>query len=168
MAICGVLFVAQLTAVLVLAEVGEEEADEHSEPTETEPAPDDGARTPTETTATEPTPGGGGRSGRGQGGLPRRRRLHELPHARRRRRDRARRPEPRRGKPPTTWSSSGDERQGGCRRSQDTLSEQQIQDVAAYVSSVAGASRGDAPARLSPLGEVSERPKERDWKSRTC
>ena len=61
----------------------------------------------------------------------------------------------------------------------DQLTEQQIQDVAAYVSSVAGYLRSPAvaAARLdaSPLrvrfrgyGEVSERPKERDWKSRKC
>ena len=44
----------------------------------------------------------------------------------------------------------------------DQLSEQQIQDVAAYV--VASTAALDT---LRSPGEVSERPKERDWKSRT-
>lgn len=56
LAICGVFFVAQMTAVLVLAEVGEADepvheetaAGEETEPTETEP-------TETEPTETEPT-----------------------------------------------------------------------------------------------------------------
>ena len=49
----------------------------------------------------------------------------------------------------------------------DQLSEEEIADVAAYVSSVAGAPDAESAATLLPPGEVSERPKERDWKSRT-
>jgi cytochrome c6 len=66
LAICGVFFVAQMTAVLVLAEVGEadepaqEEAapGEEPEPTETEPTetePTETEPTETEPTETEPT-----------------------------------------------------------------------------------------------------------------
>jgi cytochrome c6 len=54
--VCGVFFVAQLTAVLVLAEVGEadEPAKEESAAGETTPPPT--TPTPTETTGTETTP----------------------------------------------------------------------------------------------------------------
>ena len=58
LAICGVFFVAQMTAVLVLAEIGEADepvheemaADEGAEPTETEPAETE----PTETAGSDP------------------------------------------------------------------------------------------------------------------
>ncbi len=108
LAICGVFFVAQMTAVLVLAEVGEADEPAHEEPAapgeETEPT--ETAETEPETDA-EPTAKPAGDAGAGQGGLPRHRRVRELPHARRRRRDRSDRPEPRRGEPPpTSWSSS--------------------------------------------------------------
>ena len=59
LAICGVFFVAQMTAVLVLAEVGEADEPAHEEsaageePTEPEPLPAPGPET-TETETTEP------------------------------------------------------------------------------------------------------------------
>ena len=55
LALCGVLFVAQMTAVLVLAEVGEadEPAHEESAAGETEPEPEPGTPPPTETEPTE-------------------------------------------------------------------------------------------------------------------
>jgi mono/diheme cytochrome c family protein len=58
LAVCIALFAAQMTAVVLLAEVGEEEAaHEEAQPTEpgaTEPSPTE--PTPTTTTPTEPTP----------------------------------------------------------------------------------------------------------------
>jgi len=57
LAVCGVFFVAQMTAVLVLAEVGEADEPAHEETTTgaepTEPTPTE--TTGTETTTTEPT-----------------------------------------------------------------------------------------------------------------
>jgi cytochrome c553 len=60
-AICGVFFVAQMTAVLVLAEVGEadepvhEEAAGGEEPEPTEPEPTESEPTDTDPTETDPT-----------------------------------------------------------------------------------------------------------------
>jgi mono/diheme cytochrome c family protein len=56
-AICAVFFVAQMTAVVLLAEVGEahDEVAQEDEPGETEPAPTDTTE-PTETTPTETEP----------------------------------------------------------------------------------------------------------------
>ena len=63
LAVCGVFFVAQMTAVLVLAEVGEADEPAHeetttgAEPTEPTPTETTGTETTaTETTATETTP----------------------------------------------------------------------------------------------------------------
>ena len=57
LAICGVFFVAQMTAVLVLAEVGEadEPAHEESAGGEAEPEPEPGAPPPTESEPPETT-----------------------------------------------------------------------------------------------------------------
>ena len=67
-------------------------------------------------------------------------RLRELPHARRRRRDRHRRPEPRRREARRrAREGAGHERQGASMPSfKGQLTDAQIADVAAYVSSVAG------------------------------
>jgi mono/diheme cytochrome c family protein len=135
LAVCGVFFVAQMTAVLVLAEVGEadepvhEEAAGGAEPEPTEPAPE------------EPPPGGeaagdptaGKEVFLGEAGCAS---CHTLADA---------------GATGTIGPNLDAtmpphdlvvERvtngQGGMPSFADQLSEQQIQDVAAYVSSVAG------------------------------
>jgi mono/diheme cytochrome c family protein len=55
LAVCGVFFVAQMTAVLVLAEVGEADEPVHEETTGAEPTePPSTETTGTETTGTEP------------------------------------------------------------------------------------------------------------------
>ena len=91
---------------------------------------------PGDHTSQAPTP----TSRRGQGGL-RVRRLRRVPHARRCRRDRDRRPEPRRGEAAgrlvVTRVTNG---MGAMPPFKGQLSDKQIQDVAAYVSSVAGKS----------------------------
>jgi mono/diheme cytochrome c family protein len=56
LAICGVFFVAQMTAVLVLAEVGEADEPAHEEAGGGEEEPTEPA--PTEPAPTEPAPGG--------------------------------------------------------------------------------------------------------------
>jgi cytochrome c6 len=137
LAICGVFFVAQMTAVLVLAEVGEadepahEEAAGGEEPEPTEPAPG------------EPPPAGGGQA-TGDAGAGKEVFLgesgcascHTLSDA---------------GAtgtigpnldatmpPPELVVDRVTNGQGGMPSFADSLSEQQIQDVAAYVSSAAG------------------------------
>ena len=158
LAICGVFFVAQMSAVLVLAEVGE--ADESARGN-----------------------GAGMRRRSRRRRSPRRRSRRKpagsdpvgkeiflgtaaaLPYARRRRRDRRHRPNLDATKPSVELAVERVTNGAGAMPSfADTLSEEQIQEVATYVSAAAGT----RAVRLSPLGEVSERPKERDWKSRTC
>ena len=136
-------FVAQMTAVLVLAEVGE--ADEPvAEETTTERRRRPRPRRPpprrppqTEPTETETT-AAARRCRRGQGGLPGRR-----PAARAAtrsptpdRRARSGRISTRSSRPTTRSSSQVTNGGGGMPPFEDTLTEQQIQDVAAYVSSV--------------------------------
>ena len=77
------------------------------------------------------------------------------------------RPEPRRREARRgARDRAGDERHGRDALLQGPADEKQIQDVAAYVVRVhAGVATAAIPCR--PPGEVSERPKERDWKSRT-
>ena len=138
LAICGVFFLAQLTAVLVLAEVGEADESAHeAAPGETETETATTETQPTETTATEPSAGAGdpaaGKTVFSSAGCVS---CHTLADA---------------GstgtvgpnldavKPPyekvVTQVTNGG---GGMPPFKDSLSEQQIQDVAAYVSSVAG------------------------------
>jgi cytochrome c553 len=152
LAACIVLFVGQMTAVLLLAELGEEHVAE-AEPGETEPGETEPGETtetegteteptetePTETGETEPPPGGGGEgdpeAGReiftancGQ--------CHTLADA---------------GTSGTVGPNLDDSRpsfdlavdrvtngQGVMPPFRDSLTEQQINDVAAYVSTVAG------------------------------
>jgi mono/diheme cytochrome c family protein len=136
LAVCGVFFLAQMTAVLVLAEVGEADEPAH------EAAPEGTAPGTTETTATtgstEPTqPAGDAAAGKeiflgsaACGGC------HTLADA---------------GSSATVGPNLDDLKPsvdqvaaqvtdggGGMPAFKGTLSEQQIQDVAAYVSSVAG------------------------------
>jgi mono/diheme cytochrome c family protein len=144
LAICGVFFVAQMTAVLVLAEVGEadepahEEAAGGEEPTETEPTETEPTETEPTETETEPTePAGDVAAGKevflGDSACGS---CHTLADA------------------GTTGTIGPDldatkpsaelvvERvtngSGVMPPFADSLSEEQIQDVAAYVSSVAG------------------------------
>ena len=104
--VCGVFFVAQLTAVLALAEVGEADEPAAAEtrpsrrrrPRPRRPPPSRLLRRPIQPTETTTDAGRSRRRRRrGQRGLPRRGRLRGLPHARRRRVDRHDRAEPRRG-----------------------------------------------------------------------
>jgi mono/diheme cytochrome c family protein len=132
MAICALLFVAQLTAVMVDSYLGEEEAEAH-EPTETEPTE------PTETTGTAPAPGGEGDAAAGKEvfvGSAGCTGCHTLADAGA---TGAIGPNLDAAQPPydlvVERVTNG---QGGMPSFQDTLSEQQIQDVAAYVSSAAG------------------------------
>jgi mono/diheme cytochrome c family protein len=136
LAICGVFFVAQMTAVLVLAEVGEADEPVHEETsggTETETTATETTETETATTAIEGDPVAGKEIFLGTAGCAG---CHTLSDA---------------GASGTIGPNldatqpSYDlavERvtngQGGMPSFADTLTEEQIQDVAAYVSSVAG------------------------------
>jgi len=149
LAICGVFFVAQMTAVLVLAEVGEADEPAHEEaapgeepePTETEPTetePTETEPTETEPTETEPTEAAGdpvagkevflGASACAS--------CHTLSDAGA---TGAIGPNLDATEPPydlvVERVTNG---LGGMPSFADSLSEEQIQDVAAYVSSVAG------------------------------
>jgi cytochrome c553 len=147
--ICVVLFVAQMGAVLALAELGEEEETEAVEPREpgptepgpTEPGPTEPGPTepgPTEPTPTEPAPGG-------QGGDPAAGRevflsncgsCHTLADAGT---TGTVGPNLDSSSPPTELVVERVTNGMGVMPSfADTLSEQQIADVAAYVSSAAG------------------------------
>jgi mono/diheme cytochrome c family protein len=140
LAVCVALFAAQITAVIVLAQLGEADEPAHAEATPTETTATETTGTETGTTATETTEGTGDAAAGKEvfvslaapscGGC------HTLSDA----------------------GTSGEigpnldaakpaydkvvERatngQGGMPSFKDSLSEQQIQDVAAYVSSVAG------------------------------
>jgi cytochrome c6 len=151
-AACILLFAVQMTAVLLLAEVGEEheaaaetEPAEPTEPEPTEPEPTEPAPTtesePTEPTPTEPAPtepeaGGGDPAAGKEIFLANCGTCHTLADA---------------GTSGTVGPNLDESRppvelvvervtngQGVMPSFQGTLSEQQIQDVAAYVSSVAG------------------------------
>ena len=136
--VSSLFLVAQLGAVYWVTSTQEVETEAAEPPGEsTTPA----ETTPAETTPGRPTAGRRRRRGRRQGSL-RVRRLRRLPHARRCRRDRDRRPEPRRGEAAghdlvVTRVTNG---MGAMPPFKGQLSEKQIQDVAAYVSSVAGKS----------------------------
>ena len=134
LAICGVFFLAQITAVLVLAEVGEADESAHEQPApgeETEP-------TGTEPTQPPPTeaagdPAAGKEVFLGTAGCTS---CHTLADAGATGTigpslDAAK---PSYEKVETQVTNGG----GGMPPFGDTLSEQQIEDVAAYVSSVAG------------------------------
>jgi mono/diheme cytochrome c family protein len=141
LAICGVFFLAQLTAVLVLAEVGEADESAHeAAPGETETATPETQPTetqPTESTATEPSQGAGdpaaGKTVFGSAGCVSCHTLADAgstgtvgPNL-----DAVK---PSYAKVVTQVTNGG----GGMPPFKDSLSEPQIQDVAAYVSSVAG------------------------------
>ena len=142
LAICVALFVAQISAVLILAEIGEADEPVHAEATPTEPTDTTPTETtPTETTSTETTTeatGAQGDPGAGKAVLASAgcTSCHTLADA---------------GSTGTVGpnldaaSPSADKvvdrvtnGQGVMPPFKDTLSEQQIHDVAAYVSSVAG------------------------------
>jgi len=129
LAICGAFFVAQMTAVLVLAEVGEAD-----EPVHEEPAPGEETE-PTEPPPTEAAgdPAAGKEVFLGSAGCAS---CHTLSDAGS---TGAIGPNLDAAKPPSDLVvervTNG---QGGMPSFADTLSEEQIQDVAAYVSSVAG------------------------------
>ncbi len=139
LAVCGVFFVAQMTAVLVLAEIGE--ADEHV--AEESTGGEETETTGTETTATETTETTTGAEGDpvagkevflGTAGCTG---CHTLSDAGA---TGAIGPNLDAAKPP--YDLVGERvtnGQGGMPSFADTLTEQQIRDVAAYVSSVAGA-----------------------------
>ena len=140
---CIVLFVAQMTAVILLAEVGEEEHAEAAETgpgeTETEPGETEPEPTETEPGETEPAPGAEGDPVAGKEvflGAPNCGSCHTLGDA---------------GTngtigpnldesqpPPELVVDRVTNGQGAMPSFSDSLSEQQIQDVAAYVSSAAG------------------------------
>ena len=128
LAICGVFFVAQMTAVLVLAEIGEADEAVHEESTGEEPAP--GEPPPTEAAG---DPAAGKEVFLGTAGCAS---CHTLADAGA---TGAIGPNLDATKPPSELVvervTNG---QGGMPSFADTLSEEQIQDVAAYVSSVAG------------------------------
>jgi cytochrome c6 len=138
LAICGVFFLAQLTAVLVLAEVGEADESVHeAAPGETESGTATTETQPTETTATEPSQGAGdpaaGKTVFSSAGCVSCHTLADAgstgtvgPNL-----DAVK---PSHEKVVTQVTNGG----GGMPPFKDSLSEQQIQDVAAYVSSVAG------------------------------
>ena len=138
-AVCIALFAAQMTAVLLLAEVGE--ADEHV--AEGGPAANAGAIAFLRAPPAAPLPPGAAASGRWRGGRPRSRqgdlrrlgRVRRLPHALRRGHVGHDRPEPRLApavvRRRVQQVTNGG---GGMPAFKDTLSEQQIKDVAAYVS----------------------------------
>lgn len=143
LAVCIVLFAAQMTAVLLLAEVGEEEAaHEEAQPTEpggTEPAPTEPTPTQEETTGTTPTTGAAGDPAAGKEvflGSAGCASCHTLADA---------------GSTGTigpnldaakpSYDLAVERVTNGASPMppfKGTLSEQQIQDVAAYVSSIAG------------------------------
>ena len=134
-AICALLFAAQLTAVMVDSYLGHEEAEAVEPPSETEPP----TTPPTGTTTTEPEPGGQGDPAAGKEvfvGSAGCAGCHTLSDA---------------GATGTigpdldatmpSYELAVDRvtnGQGGMPSFSDSLSEQQIQDVAAYVSSAAG------------------------------
>jgi cytochrome c6 len=146
-AACILLFAVQMTAVLLLAEVGEEheaaaetEPGEPTEPEPTEPAPTTETETteptPTEPAPTEPEAGGGDPAAGKEIFLANCGTCHTLADA---------------GTSGTVGPNLDESQppvelvvervtngQGVMPSFQGTLSEQQIQDVAAYVSSVAG------------------------------
>ncbi len=143
-AACIVLFVVQMTAVILLAELGEEEREEvalESEPSETTPAETETTPTtqPTETTGTtEPTEGTGDPlAGKevflGAGGCGS---CHTLADA-----ETAGTIGPNLDAASPSLDTALDRVTNGAGimpAFEDTLAEQQIQDVAAYVSSAAG------------------------------
>ena len=144
LAICGVFFVAQMTAVLVLAEVGEadepahEEAAGGEEPEPTEPEPTETG--PTETDPTEPPPSeAAGDPGAGKEvflGSAACASCHTLADA-----GATGAIGPSLDASMPSYELAVDRvtnGQGGMPSFADMLSEEQIQDVAAYVSSVAG------------------------------
>jgi cytochrome c6 len=139
LAICGVFFVAQMTAVLVLAEIGEADESAHEEPAPGE-EPEPTETEPTETEPSEPPPteaAGDAAAGKevflGSAGCAS---CHTLADAGA---TGAIGPNLDATKPPSELVvervTNG---LGGMPSFADTLSEEQIQDVAAYVSSVAG------------------------------
>jgi cytochrome c6 len=139
-AICGVFFVAQMTAVLVLAEIGEADEPAHEEAAEGE-EPEPTETEPTETEPTQPPPGeaAGGSTAVGKEiflGSAGCASCHTLADA---------------GATGTIGPNLDATQpslelaidrvtngQGGMPSFADTLSEQEIQEVAAYVSAAAG------------------------------
>jgi mono/diheme cytochrome c family protein len=137
-AICGVFFLAQMTAVLVLAEVGEADEPVHEETAGGETETTETGTGETETTQTETTADGDAAAGKevflGTSGCAS---CHTLADA---------------GATGTVGPNLDATQppydlvvervtngQGGMPSFADSLTEEQIQDVAAYVSSVAGA-----------------------------
>jgi cytochrome c6 len=148
LAVCIVLFAAQMTAVLLLAEVGEEEtAHEEAQPTEpggtepapTEPAPTEPTPTEEETTGTTPTTGAAGDPAAGKEvflGSAGCASCHTLADA-----GSTGTIGPNLDAAKSSYDKAVERVTNGASPMpafKDTLSEQQIQDVAAYVSSVAG------------------------------
>jgi cytochrome c6 len=147
LAVCIALFAAQMTAVLLLAEVGEEEtAHEETQPTEptgtepapTEPAPTEPTPTEEETTGTTDTAGATGDPVAGKtvfasAGCAS---CHTLADA-----GATGTVGPNLDAAKPSYDKAVERVTNGASPMpsfKDTLSEQQIQDVAAYVSSVAG------------------------------
>lgn len=147
LAVCIALFAAQITAVLLLAEVGEEEhAAEETQPTEpgatepgaTEPTPTAPTPTEGETTGTTPTtePGGDPAAGKEVFASAGCASCHTLADA-----GTTGTIGPNLDAAKPSYDKAVERVTNGAAPMpsyKDTLSEQQIQDVAAYVSSVAG------------------------------
>ena len=158
-------FVAQMTAVLVLAEVGEADEPAHEEPapgeepepTETEPAE----------TASDRSCGRDAAAGKevflGSAGCAS---CHTLADAGA---TGAIGPNLDATKPPAELVvervTNG---RAACRRSRTRSARSRSRTSRRTSPRSREPRRTHTVARLSPLGEVSERPKERDWKSRTC